>query len=248
MSEDPSGNAGPPLSIGSDDQENSGGRFRLSNKLVSHAFEQDLVLLAIPHSISQKEEFDKLAPWRIDSSLIAFPDDPREFYGGNAAVAQAFLASLSDDEASIDDSQRSSEERPGLDGLILKFDDATIGSEYDGQEKEGHQESEPGDGEHDNNNDGEEVQRSGGQPEPKGEGQKQESDDESPSFTVSLWCRSGICGSPSTHGHSLPHPEQVVAVKKLRIADDTDVERVLGVRILHRTVSSSRFQALSVGT
>ncbi|KAG8945711.1 hypothetical protein FRC04_000570 [Tulasnella sp. 424] len=149
MSEDPSGNAGPPLSISSDEQENSSGRFRLNNKL--------------------KEKLDKLAPWRIDPSLIAFPEDSCEFHGGNAAVAQAFLASLSDDEDSIDDSQRSSEERPVLDGLILEFDDATIGSGHDEQDKEGHQESEPDEGEHDNNNDGEKVQVNDGQPEPEDE-------------------------------------------------------------------------------
>ncbi|KAG8916605.1 hypothetical protein FRC01_002969 [Tulasnella sp. 417] len=43
----------------------------------------------------QRSKLQKLAEWRIDPSLIKFPEDAREFRGGFATVSQGLLASPS---------------------------------------------------------------------------------------------------------------------------------------------------------
>ncbi|KAG8909710.1 hypothetical protein FRC01_006775 [Tulasnella sp. 417] len=47
---------------------------------------------AFLHNSKLRNKLNKLARWRIDPSLIEFPEDAREFRGGFATVSRAFLA------------------------------------------------------------------------------------------------------------------------------------------------------------
>ncbi|KAG8905830.1 hypothetical protein FRC01_008223, partial [Tulasnella sp. 417] len=53
-----------------------------------------------------RNKLEKLARWRIDPSLIQFPEDAREFRGGFAIVSQAFLAPSSSIEGTKNESEQ----------------------------------------------------------------------------------------------------------------------------------------------
>ncbi|KIO28900.1 hypothetical protein M407DRAFT_21977 [Tulasnella calospora MUT 4182] len=157
-------------------------------------------------SNSLREKLEKLEEWRIDASLIEFPEDPHEFHGGNAAVERAFIwVSRSDDEDNIDGPEHSSDELPSPDAPAIKPDGGAKESECDRQDKDGSQASNLHQEDCGGKDDEEETEEDGERDHEVGD-EEQELDDEDVE-------------------------RKTVAVKKLKIADDTNVERVLGLAL-----------------
>ncbi|KAG9025319.1 hypothetical protein FS837_004966, partial [Tulasnella sp. UAMH 9824] len=62
------------------------------------------------HSSKLRNKLQKLARWRIDPSLIEFPQDAREFSGGFAKVSQGLLTSPSRAEEDVNESEDTTDE------------------------------------------------------------------------------------------------------------------------------------------
>ncbi|KAG9041364.1 hypothetical protein FS837_012368 [Tulasnella sp. UAMH 9824] len=67
--------------------------------------------------IPQRKRLEKLAPWRIDPSLIEFPADAREFRGGFATVSQGLLAPSSRGGEDANESKHLTNEHHSLDDV-----------------------------------------------------------------------------------------------------------------------------------
>ncbi|KAG8921277.1 hypothetical protein FRC01_000327, partial [Tulasnella sp. 417] len=80
---------------------------------------------AVPHSAKLRTKLEKLARWRIDPSLIDFPENSREFRGRYATVSQAFLTSPSkDSEGGANESEDTTDESLGSNaGNLPSHDD-----------------------------------------------------------------------------------------------------------------------------
>ncbi|KIO20487.1 hypothetical protein M407DRAFT_29894, partial [Tulasnella calospora MUT 4182] len=126
-----------------------------------------------------------LAQWRIDPSLIDFPENSREFRGGYATVSEALLASSSTVEGAGDESEHTTDKHPDSD------------AQSQGNTQEPHHDQ-PG-----------ENERSGSH---ITGGENDQAKDEQNS------------------GRQASKPK-IVAVKKLEIEKDTDLERVLGLAL-----------------
>ncbi|KAG8948326.1 hypothetical protein FRC04_009821 [Tulasnella sp. 424] len=60
---------------------------------------------AVNLSANLRARMEKLSDWRIDPSLIRFPEEPCESHGGHATVSKAFLPDDEDDEDDDDDDE-----------------------------------------------------------------------------------------------------------------------------------------------
>ncbi|KIO17469.1 hypothetical protein M407DRAFT_32856 [Tulasnella calospora MUT 4182] len=141
------------------------------------------------HSSKLRTKLEKLAQWRIDPSLIDFPENAREFRGGYATVSEPFLASPSSAEGAGNESEHTTDRHPDSDAHNLQSQSKPQEPEDDQRGKNERSGSHITDGENDQAKDG---QNSGRQ-------------------------TSGL--------------KRIVAVKKLKIERDTDLERVLGLAL-----------------
>ncbi|KIO25821.1 hypothetical protein M407DRAFT_24875 [Tulasnella calospora MUT 4182] len=153
------------------------------------------------HSSKLRNKLEKLAQWRIDPSLIDFSENAREFRGGYATVSEAFLASSSSAEGAENGAEQTTDRHPDSDARNLQ-------SQSDTQENKDDQ-------------GGENERSSGDITDGENDREKDEQD-------------SGRQTSKPKVGDNLAYQlrvQQIVAVKKLKIERDTDLERVLGLAL-----------------
>lgn len=95
------------------DQGNTGSTLQIGTKLVvrlAPTLKQNVNNLAHP-AISQMNRVNKLVKWRIDPSLVKFPEDTRDVHGGYAAVSRAVLTTASSVKSSSDESENAGDRR-----------------------------------------------------------------------------------------------------------------------------------------
>ncbi|KIO20490.1 hypothetical protein M407DRAFT_29897 [Tulasnella calospora MUT 4182] len=83
------------------------------------------------HSSKLRNKLEKLAQWRIDPSLIDFPENSREFRGGYATVSEAFLASPSSAQGAGNESEHTTDRHPDSDAHNLQSQSKTQEPEDD---------------------------------------------------------------------------------------------------------------------
>ncbi|KIO17474.1 hypothetical protein M407DRAFT_32861 [Tulasnella calospora MUT 4182] len=150
----------------------------------SQEFGQGSSSSVLLHSSKLRTKLEKLAQWRIDPSLIDFPENAREFRGGYATVSEALLASSSGAEGAGNGPEHTTDGHPDSDTRNL-------------------QSQEPEDDQRGQN------ERSGSH---ITDGENDQAKDEQNS------------------GRQTSKPK-IVAVKKVNIERDTDLERVLGLAL-----------------
>lgn len=167
--------------------------------------------------------------------MIEFLDDPREFHGGNAAVEQAFIwVPLSDDKDNEGGPEHTSDEPTSPDGVDIKSDGHAEETECEGRDKG---ESQASDSCKENSGDNDDR----GETEENDEHDHEVGDEEEELNSEDVERKVGSVTSlptnPLAHRYPSFHLHQAVAVKKIKIADDTDLERVLGVNELHLLIT-----------
>ncbi|KAG9050006.1 hypothetical protein FS837_008186 [Tulasnella sp. UAMH 9824] len=230
------------------------------------------------HSSKLRNKLEKLAQWRIDPSLIEFPQNAPEFFGGFAKVSQGLLASSPRAEEGVNKSEQTADEH-------LSPDDAKSRFEKDHQE--------PGDNQRDKGDEADGLTADADIAETSGEGRSDNDEEQVPHGQGSIL---RIGNGSGTFGHIVggegedlddrnpqskrdtqgPHSQgqqgrdggtdlqqadhesdqtkdvvrtvsanpneqhhsdhqsskpKMVAVKRLNIAEDTDLERVLGLAL-----------------
>ncbi|KIO20488.1 hypothetical protein M407DRAFT_29895 [Tulasnella calospora MUT 4182] len=154
----------------------------------SQKSDQECSSILFLYSSKLRTKLEKLAEWRINPSLIDFPENAREFRGGYATVSEAFLASPSSAEGAGNESEHTTDGHPDPDAHNLQSESKPQEPEDDQRGENERSSSDMTDGENDREKD---EQNSGRQT-------------------------------------SKP---KIVAVKKLKIERDTDLERVLGLAL-----------------
>ncbi|KAG8928715.1 hypothetical protein FRC01_005510 [Tulasnella sp. 417] len=172
-----------------------------------------------------RDKLEKLSKWRIDPSLIEFPEDTPEFRGGYATVSRGLLGSQPSIEEPLHEAQSTTGDHPNSDASDPQPKSDTQEPENgrsgrvdgaDGQPADGDDDLTTQEGRNENNDD--EEQKSHSQMLVPKTGDESASSEQAADEAVGSRDRK-------------PHLKTIVAVKKLKIEKETDLQRVLGLAL-----------------